>query len=259
VLTLTRDGSPEMSASAPPAASAPRDPKIKPRHLALRVIIYVRQSSPTRAQRHQEGARRQYHLAERALLLGWATDEITIIDGDLGKSGAGSAAAHDRTGFAQQVTAVGQGEDQADLALEVSRLARNSAEWCRLLDLAALAGALIGVEGQFDEWLVVRGSIATLLTGLLLTWLGRWGLVNAGSPAWAPVGAALFLAMTPLVIWVYVPRGRAFGPAFQTAAARSSARPPSCAALSDAANRLCPLYEYAMLPVVIALMAMKLF
>jgi DNA invertase Pin-like site-specific DNA recombinase len=90
-------------------------------------VVYVRQSSPTQVQRHTEGARRQYHLAERAVQLGWAPEQVTVIDGDLGKSGAGSAAAHGRDGFARLVSAVGLGEVGLVLALEVSRLARNSA------------------------------------------------------------------------------------------------------------------------------------
>jgi DNA invertase Pin-like site-specific DNA recombinase len=154
---------PSPAPSAWPSASPPRDPRITPRHLALRVINYVRQPSPTQVQRHAEGARRQYHLAERAAQLGWEAEQVTVIDGDLGKSGAGSAAAHGRDGFAQLVSAVGLGEVGLVLALEVSRLARNSAEWYRLLDLAALTGTLLGDEdGLYDP----RAFNDRLLLGL---------------------------------------------------------------------------------------------
>ena len=118
-------------------------PKIRPRHLTRRALIYVRQSSPTQVQRHPESARRQYALAERAQRLGWAAEQITIIDEDQGKTAAGSAAAHGRDGFAQLASAIGLGEVGIVLALEVSRFARNSAEWYRLLELAALDGVLI--------------------------------------------------------------------------------------------------------------------
>jgi DNA invertase Pin-like site-specific DNA recombinase len=151
-----------------PAPLAPTDPRITPRHLAGRALIYVRQSSPTQVQRHPESARRQYALAERAQQLGWAPEQITILDEDQGKSGAGSAAAHDRAGFAQLVSAVGLGEVGLILVLEVSRLARNSAEWYRLLELAALAGALIADEDaiydprRFNDRLLLglRGTIS---------------------------------------------------------------------------------------------------
>jgi DNA invertase Pin-like site-specific DNA recombinase len=136
----------------PPLAPAVGvDPRITPRHLTRRALIYVRQSSPTQVVRHPESARRQYGLAERAQRLGWTAAQVTIIDEDQGKSGAGSAAAHDREGFGQLVSAVGLGEVGIILALEVSRLARNSAEWYRLLELAALAGSLIADEDAIDD------------------------------------------------------------------------------------------------------------
>jgi DNA invertase Pin-like site-specific DNA recombinase len=139
-----------------------------PHHLRRRALIYVRQSSPTQVQRHPESARRQYGLAERAQRLGWTEDQITTIDEDQGKSGAGSAAAHDREGFGRVVSAVGLGEVGIILALEVSRLARNSAEWYRLLELAALAGVLIADEDSvydpraFNDRLLLglRGTIS---------------------------------------------------------------------------------------------------
>jgi DNA invertase Pin-like site-specific DNA recombinase len=119
------------------------DPKIDPRHLVRQALIYVRQSHPNQVQRHPESARRQYGLVERAERLGWPHEQTRVIDEDQGKSAAGSAAAQGRDGFAQLASAVGLGEVGIVLALEVSRLARNSAEWYRLLELATLAGTLI--------------------------------------------------------------------------------------------------------------------
>jgi hypothetical protein len=65
--------------------SPARNPKVKPRHLALGVLIYVRQSSPTQVQRYPESAKRQYGLAERARQLGWLDEQITVLDGDPGQ------------------------------------------------------------------------------------------------------------------------------------------------------------------------------
>jgi len=127
------------------------DPKIDPRHLVRQALIYVRQSHPNQVQRHPESARRQYGLVERAEQLGWPREQTTVIDEDQGKSAAGSAAAHGRDGFAQLVSAVGLGAVGIVLALEVSRLARNSAEWYRLLELAALAGTLIADDATVYE------------------------------------------------------------------------------------------------------------
>jgi DNA invertase Pin-like site-specific DNA recombinase len=144
------------------------DAKLQPRHLARTALIYVRQSHPSQVQRHPESARRQYALVERARALGWPADQITVIDEDQGKSAAGSAAAHERDGFGRLVSAVGLGEVGLILALEVSRLARNSAEWYRLLELAALAGVLIADEAAiydprlFNDRLLLglRGTIS---------------------------------------------------------------------------------------------------
>jgi uncharacterized membrane protein len=73
------------------------------------------------------------------------------------------------------------------------------------LDDIHIVREFVVLEGYFDQWLVVYGSITTLLTGLLLTWLGRWPLLNEDTPTWTLVGAVLFLATIPLVIWVYIP------------------------------------------------------
>ena len=110
-------------------------PRCSPGTLGRQALIYVRQSHPNQVQRHPESARRQYGLVERAAQLGWPREQIVVIDEDQGKSGAGSAAAHERDGFARLVAAVSLGEVGLVLALEVARLARNSAEWYRLLEL----------------------------------------------------------------------------------------------------------------------------
>src|SRR5918911_5005746 len=144
------------------------DGKVHARHQARRALIYVRQSHPNQVLRHPESARRQYGLVERAERLGWPREQIDVIDEDQGKSAAGSAAAHGRDGFTQLVSAVGLGEVGIVLALEVSRLARNSAEWYRLLELAALAGTLIADDTSvydprlFNDRLLLglRGTIS---------------------------------------------------------------------------------------------------
>jgi DNA invertase Pin-like site-specific DNA recombinase len=144
------------------------DPKIHPRHRTQQALIYVRQSHPNQVRHHPESARRQYGLSERAQQLGWGPEQIRVIDEDQGKSGAGNAAAHGRDGFAELVSAVGLGEVGLVLALEVSRLARNSAEWYRLLELCALAGTLIADDATiydprlFNDRLLLglRGTIS---------------------------------------------------------------------------------------------------
>jgi len=115
--------------------------KIMPEHLRRRAIIHVRQSSAHQVEHHRESTARQYQLVERAVALGWIRDHVTVIDEDPGVSGSGLA---ERSGFAQLTAEVAPGHVGLVLGLEVSRLARNNADWYRLLDLCGVTNTLIG-------------------------------------------------------------------------------------------------------------------
>jgi excisionase family DNA binding protein len=114
--------------------------KITEGHRRRRAVVYVRQSTPTQLERNHESRARQYALRERAIELGWLAAAVAVVDGDLGRSGASSEG---RLGFRELVAEVGLGQVGLVLALEVSRLARSSADWHQLLDLCALTGTLI--------------------------------------------------------------------------------------------------------------------
>ena len=115
--------------------------KIKPSHHSRMALVYVRQSSAAQVEHNRESTLRQYALAQRAAALGWPQARITIIDDDLGLSGS---SAHQRGGFARMAADVALGHVGLILGLEVSRLARNNADWYRLLDLCAMTDTLIG-------------------------------------------------------------------------------------------------------------------
>ncbi len=117
------------------------DPKVKPAHLHRGAFVYVRQSTPSQVEYHRESTQRQYALVERAHTLGWPSERITVIDDDLGLSGATTQG---RSGFARMTAEVALGHVGIVLGLEVSRLARNNADWYRLLDLCAITDTLIG-------------------------------------------------------------------------------------------------------------------
>ena len=122
--------------------------KIKPNHLDREALIYVRQSTMAQVRFNQESTQRQYALQEKALLLGWPEERIRVIDGDLGISGSGRSK---RPGFAQLVTSVSLGEVGAVFGLEISRLARSSADLMKLLELCGLFGTLvIDEDGIYD-------------------------------------------------------------------------------------------------------------
>jgi excisionase family DNA binding protein len=114
--------------------------KITDQHRRRRAVVYVRQSTAHQLERNHESRARQYALRERAVELGWPAASVAVVDGDLGRSGA---SAEERIGFKELVAQVGLGQVGLVLALEVSRLARSSADWHQLLDLCALTGTLI--------------------------------------------------------------------------------------------------------------------
>lgn len=132
--------------------------KVTDAHLRRRAVVYVRQSTPGQVERNTESAARQYALNERALDLGWAAEGVFIVDEDTGLSGASTA---ERFGFQELVADVGLGRVGVVLSLEVSRLARSSADWHQLLDLCALTDTLIadadGIysPGHFNDRLLL--------------------------------------------------------------------------------------------------------
>ena len=122
--------------------------KVRPEHLKRNAYLYIRQSTIHQVFHNTESTRRQYDLRRRATALGWADDSVIVIDSDLGKSGASAA---DREGFQRLVADVGMGKAGIVLGLEVSRLARNSSDWHRLLEICALTDTLIlDEDGLYD-------------------------------------------------------------------------------------------------------------
>jgi DNA invertase Pin-like site-specific DNA recombinase len=122
--------------------------KVTPRHLKRAALLYVRQSTMRQVFENTESTKRQYALRDRAVALGWPRDAIVVVDGDLGHT---ATAAGDREGFERVVTEVGMGRVGMVLGLEVSRLARNSSDWHRLLEICALTETLIlDEDGVYD-------------------------------------------------------------------------------------------------------------
>src|SRR5271166_2276267 len=115
--------------------------KITSSHLARVAIVYLRQSSAAQVENNRESTDRQYALVNKATDLGWVADNVMVIDEDLGLSGSGAVA---RSGFARLTAEVALGHVGLVLGLEVSRLARNNADWYRLIDLCGLSNTLIG-------------------------------------------------------------------------------------------------------------------
>lgn len=151
-------------------------PKIQPLHLARAAYVYIRQSSLRQVEQHLESQDLQYQLAQRAAAWGWDPAQVVILDDDLGKSGASTT---QRPGFQQLVAATALAHVGIILVPDVSRLARNCADWYQLLDLAAATTTLIsdasgvydprvyddrlllGLKGTFSEaqWYAMRAQL----------------------------------------------------------------------------------------------------
>ncbi len=139
--------------------------KITAEHLRRRAIVYVRQSSEHQVRHNLESQRMQYALADRVRALGW--QQVEVVDADLGISaGVGSV----RAGFDQVLAAVARGEVGIVVAREVSRLSRNDKDFCRLVELCQVFGALLGDADQvydpalMDDQLVlgIKGTLSVV-------------------------------------------------------------------------------------------------
>jgi DNA invertase Pin-like site-specific DNA recombinase len=156
--------------------------KIEARHLKANAYLYVRQSTLRQVFENQESTKRQYALRQRAVALGWPLERIIVIDSDLGQSGA---SAIDREGFQRLVTEVSMGRAGIVMGLEVSRLARNSTDWHRLLEICALTNTLILDEdgiydpGHFNDRLLLglKGTMSEAELHILRARL-RGGIIN---------------------------------------------------------------------------------
>ena len=122
--------------------------KVQPHHLERSAYLYIRQSSMRQVIENVESTKRQYALRGRAVALGWCEDQIKVVDSDQGESGASATW---REGFQHLVAEVSMGRAGIVMGLEVSRLARNNADWHRLLEICALSDTLIlDEDGVYD-------------------------------------------------------------------------------------------------------------
>lgn len=141
--------------------------KITREHILRTAYVYIRQSSPSQVEINKESTDRQYALKNRALQLGWAKNQVEVIDQDLAISGSSTATAQ-RNGFVTMTSEVAMGNVGIIFSTEVSRVARSNAEWYRLLDLCSVMNTLIadgdGIyhPGLFNDRLLLgmKGTMA---------------------------------------------------------------------------------------------------
>lgn len=121
---------------------------ITPAHLERKALIYIRQSTPQQMLTNLESLRLQYALQVRAVELGWQTEDVEVIDADLGLT---AAVSQNREGFKEVVSRVSLGEVGIILSSEVTRLSRNCSDWYPLLDICGYRRCLIADrDGIYD-------------------------------------------------------------------------------------------------------------
>ncbi|WP_305039320.1 recombinase family protein, partial [Frankia sp. CiP3] len=205
--------------------------KVTAAHLARDAYLYVRQSTLHQVAVNTESGRRQYDLRGRAVALGWPTDRVVVIDVDQGHSGASAA---DRAGFHRLVTEVSLGRAGIVLGLECSRLARNNADWHRLLELCGLNSTLICDEdGLYDPCsfndrllLGLKGAMSEAELFVLRARL-RGGILSKARRGELTLTLPVGLSYDPAGTVVLDPDAavrQAFGLLFSTFAATGSAR-----------------------------------
>jgi DNA invertase Pin-like site-specific DNA recombinase len=209
----------------------PNPGKVTAAHLAREAYLYVRQSTLHQVAVNTESGRRQYDLRGRAVALGWPADRVVVIDVDQGHSGASAA---DRAGFQRLVTEVSLGRAGIVLGLECSRLARNNADWHRLLEICGLNGTLICDEdGLYDPCsfndrllLGLKGTMSEAELFVLRARL-RGGILSKARRGELALALPVGLAYDPAGNVVLDPDAavrQAFGFLFSTFAATGSAR-----------------------------------
>ncbi|SAL26007.1 hypothetical protein AWB64_02123 [Caballeronia sordidicola] len=179
--------------------------KVTSEHLRRDAFLYVRQSSLRQMFENTESTKRQYALRDRAVSLGWPIERIHVVDNDLGMSGS---SAKERDGFQHLVAEVANGHAGIVLGLEVSRLARNNADWHRLIELASLTQTLILDEdgiydpGQFNDRLLLglKGAMSEAELHILKGRL-QGGIENKARRGELEVPLPIGLVITRMAQW----------------------------------------------------------
>jgi uncharacterized membrane protein len=117
---------------------------------------------------------------------------------------------------------------------------------------------LVTLSGQFERMMVIPGSIAVTVLGLLAAW--ALGQPLAGSDNWwLLTSLLLFVAVGVLVPVVFLPHGKVFEHALADAKARGEVTPELRTALRDPAVRNARAAELVTVAVIITLMVTKPF
>jgi hypothetical protein len=121
---------------------------------------------------------------------------------------------------------------------------------------------LLGVSHVFEAYMVRPATTVVLVVGLLAAWARGWpilGFLQGGASNWVLVSLLIFLSIIPVIVFVFVPRGRVFRRALDDAIASNQVTPELKAAFGDRAVAAARTYEMGMVVVITILMVMRPF
>jgi uncharacterized membrane protein len=121
---------------------------------------------------------------------------------------------------------------------------------------------LVELIGRFDSVMVIPGSIAVLILGVVAAWiegLPLFGALQGARSNWLLVAFVLYLSITALVPTVFIPRGRGFGAALDDAVTAGRVTERLSAAFSDPVVRAAHIWELVAVALIIWLMIAKPF
>lgn len=126
----------------------PRPSQIPAWHLERKAVVYVRQSSDAQVQLNQGSTAHQLAQVQLAISLGWDEKMVTVIDDDLGASGASTI---HRVGYQRMLRMIQAGEVGIVFVADLSRLGRNLVDQVVFLDECRNRGTLLNVGGRVHD------------------------------------------------------------------------------------------------------------
>jgi hypothetical protein len=121
--------------------------------------------------------------------------------------------------------------------------------------------ALVKLAGRF-EGMVRMPSMVVLGLGLLAAWIRGWpvlGVLQGASANWLLASLILYLTLVPLIVLVFLPRGRVFDRALQEALAQDRVTRALTAACADRVVAAAHAWELVAFGLIIVLMVAKPF
>ena len=118
---------------------------IQPKYLERDAYVYLRQSSPGQVRKNKEGKERQLAMRQVVERLGWPSAQITLLDGDTGRSGS---TLHGRSDYQTLIDAIRNREAGLVAARELSRLVRDNQDWVYLVRMCQFYDVLLADENR---------------------------------------------------------------------------------------------------------------